>query len=180
MKRAIFLDRDGVINEVLFRGRNNDKPIAPWKMDEFKLVPGIKKPLESLSQLGFLLFIVTNQPDIAKGLVNLNTVNKMNRIIMSKFPIKEIKVCPHIDSDNCNCRKPKPGMILELSRKWKIDTEQSFLIGDNWRDMKVGKRAGCKTILLDRFYNQKIKADYKIDNLEESINIIRSNLCTSP
>lgn len=176
MKRAIFLDRDGVINEVLFRGGNNDKPIAPWKLDEFKLVPETKKPLAELSQMGFYLFVVTNQPDIAKGVLKFSAVNKMNDIVLKELPINEIIVCSHIDSDNCNCRKPKPGMIISLAKKWEINLLNSFLIGDNWKDIESGKAAGCRTILLDKFYNKSVKADYRVKNLTMSLEVVKSHV----
>jgi len=174
MNRAIYLDRDGVINEVIFRGGNNSKPIAPWIIEEFKLVPGIKKPLTKLCQMGFHLFVVTNQPDIANGVVKFSTVKKMNDIVLNELPIDEIMVCSHIDSDNCNCRKPKPGMIISLAKKWGINLCHSFLIGDNWKDIESGKAAGCRTILLDKFYNKLIKADYRVNNLEMSVEVVKS------
>lgn len=168
--RAVFLDRDGVINEVLFRG--GEKPIAPWRLEEFKLIPGIKKPLEELSNMGYSLFVVSNQPDIAKGYVDLSVVEKMNEIILETLPIQDIMICPHDDSQNCNCRKPKPGMLLDLAKKWKIDLKKSFLIGDNWRDIGAGKAVGCKTVIIDKPHNKAIKADYRIKNLESAVKII--------
>lgn len=168
------MDRDGVINEVIFRGGNNSKPIAPWKIEEFKLVPGIKKPLASLCRMGFHLFVVTNQPDISKGVIKSSTVKKMNDIFLNELPIDEIMVCSHIDSDNCNCRKPKPGMIISLAKKWGINLGHSFLIGDNWKDIESGKAAGCRTILLDQFYNKSVKADYRVKNLTMSVEVVKS------
>ena len=176
MKKAIFFDRDGVINEVIFRGGNNSKPIAPWKIEEFKLIPDIKKPLEKLGQMGFHLFVVTNQPDIPKGIVKFRTVKKMNDIVLNKLPINEIMVCPHIDNDNCNCRKPKPGMIISLAKKWGINLEDSFLIGDNWKDIESGKAAGCRTILIDKLYNKTVKADYRVENLTMSVEVVKSHV----
>lgn len=171
MNRAIYLDRDGVLNEVIFRDGNDIKPIAPWKIEEFKLMEGIKKPLKMLKQLGFYIFVVTNQPDIAKGIVNYHTVKKMNDIILDKLPIDEIMTCPHEDSDNCDCRKPKPGMIISLAKKWKSDLTHSFLVGDNWKDIESGKAAGCTTILLDKFYNKSVQADYRVKNLLNIVEI---------
>jgi D-glycero-D-manno-heptose 1,7-bisphosphate phosphatase len=176
MSRAIYLDRDGVINEVIFRSGNDSKPIAPWKIEEFHLIKEIKKPLQYLKQMGFHLFIVTNQPDIAKGIVEFSTVKKMNDIVMNELPIDEIMVCSHIDGDNCNCRKPKPGMILTLAKKWGINLEDSFLIGDNWKDIESGKAAGCRTILLDTFYNKSVMADYRVKNLAMSAEVVKSNV----
>ena len=111
MNKAVFLDRDGVINNVIFRNGNTLKPIAPWSMKEFRLIPGIEKPLFDLSKSGFKLFIVTNQPDIAKGVISQTFVEKVNKNILRDLPIDEIKVCPHVDLNGCDCRKPKSGMI---------------------------------------------------------------------
>ena len=175
MNRAVFLDRDGVINEVLFRGGNNTKPIAPWKIEEFKLIQNINRPLNNISKMGFKLFIVTNQPDVAKGILKPSVLEKMNDIILNALPIDEIMVCKHIDSDYCECRKPKPGMIKTLAQKWKIDVQSSFLIGDNWKDIESGKAAGCSTILIDKFYNSSIQSDYRVENLKMSVEVIESN-----
>ncbi|HEY9247201.1 MAG TPA: HAD family hydrolase, partial [Candidatus Methanoperedens sp.] len=162
-KKAVFLDRDGVINEVVFH--DSEKPSSPWKFEEFKLIRGIKKPLEELSSMGFYLFIVSNQPDISKGYIEEGTTEKINALIYEKFPIDEIMICPHVEEDNCDCRKPKPGMLLKLSKKWIIDLRESFLIGDSWKDIEAGKAAGCTSILLDKPYNKGIKADYRVRNL---------------
>lgn len=170
-KRAMFLDRDGVINEVLFHG--SEKPIAPWKLEEFKLIQGMKKPLEELCQMGYHLFVVSNQPDITKGYVDTSTVEKMNKIILESLPIHDIMICPHDDHCNCNCRKPKPGMLLDLSKKWKIDLKKSFLIGDNWRDIEAGKAAGCINILLDKPYNKSVEANYRVKNLNSVVKLIK-------
>lgn len=172
--KAVFLDRDGVINEVVFHG--TEKPSSPWKFEEFELIPGIKKPIEDLSSMGFNLFIVSNQPDISKGYIEEGTIEKINAVIYECFPIKEIIVCPHKDSDNCACRKPKPGMLLELSKKWGIDLKNSFLIGDNWKDIEAGKAAGCVSILLDKHYNQDVKTKYHVKSLDDAVTHIRSFL----
>ena len=170
--RAVFLDRDGVINEVVFRG--GEKPIAPWGLDEFKLIPGTKEPLEELSRTGYYLFVVSNQPDIAKRYVDASIVEQMNGIILETFPIHDIMICPHDDRHNCNCRKPKPGMLLDLSKKWGVDLRKSFLIGDNWKDIEAGRAAGCKTILLDKSYNKSVGADYRVGNLDFAVKLIKS------
>ena len=99
----------------------------------------------------------------------------MNDIILNALPIDEIMVCKHIDSDYCECRKPKPGMIKTLAQKWKIDVQSSFLIGDNWKDIESGKAAGCSTILIDKFYNSSIQSDYRVENLKMSVEVIESN-----
>lgn len=171
-KKAVFLDRDGVINEVVFH--NSEKPSSPWAFEEFKLISGVKKTLEKLSQMRYYLFIVSNQPDIARGYIEKGTTEKINKIIYKSFPIKEILICPHDDYHHCDCRKPKPGMLFSLSKKWEIDLKKSFLIGDNWKDIAAGQSAGCRTIILDRSYNQSVEADYRVKNLEAAVRLIKS------
>jgi len=172
MQKAVFLDRDGVINKVIFRNGNSSKPIAPWNLKEFSLLPGIKFSLINLKKIGFKLFVVTNQPDVAKGIIDFSFITKVNTIISRELPIDEIRVCPHVDSDGCHCRKPKPGMILSLAKKWDIDCKNSFLIGDNWKDIEAGKKAGSTTFLLEKHYNNDVEADYKSISLSEAVKII--------
>lgn len=170
-KKAVFLDRDGVINKVVYHKEVN-KPSSPWRFDEFKIISGIKSPLEKLNKKGFVLFIITNQPDITKGLIEKGLTEKINEILIKEFPIKEILVCHHQDHHNCDCRKPKPGMIIKLAKKYNIGLEDSFLIGDNWKDIEAGKSAGCKTILINAEYNKGIKADYRVTNLKDAAKLI--------
>ena len=112
----------------------------------------------------------------AKGIIKSSIVKKMNDIIMNEFPINEIMVCSHIDSNNCYCRKPKPGMIINLAKKWGINLDESFLIGDNRKDIESGKAAGCRTILIDQFYNKSVTADYRVQNLTMSVEVVKSYL----
>lgn len=170
--KAVFLDRDGVINHVIYH-KNIKKPSSPWNIKEFKLFENIKKPLEELKKMNFLLFIISNQPDIARGNVQQGTTEKINKIIHDKFPIEEIKICPHDDKDNCRCRKPKPGMIFELSKKYDVDIELSFVVGDGEKDMKAGKKAGCTNILIDREYNKTVETHYRVKDLLEAVEIIK-------
>ena len=173
MKKAIFFDRDGVINKVVFRNGNYQKPIAPWNINEFKIFPGIKKSFCNLKNLGFKIFVVTNQPDIAKGIIDSCFVSRLNKIILQELPVDEIAVCPHEDKNMCDCRKPKPGMIVSLSKKWGVDCKNSFLVGDSWKDIEAGETAQCTTMLLERHYNTHVKADYKIKNLCQAFEKIR-------
>lgn len=169
--RAIFLDRDGVINEVVFH--DSVKPSSPWKFDEFRFIPKIEEPLEELKAMGFNLFIISNQPDISRGYIEMGTTERINQAIYEHLPIQEIMVCSHDDKDDCPCRKPKPGMLLELSNKWDIDLKNSFLIGDNWKDIEAGKAAGCITFLLDRTYNRAVEADHRVKDIDEMVGIIK-------
>ena len=170
--KALFLDRDGVLNYVIFRG-SSPKPIAPWSFEEFNIIPGLEHTLNKIRNKKYYLFVVTNQPDISKGILSINSLNKMHKLLYSKFPITEIKYCPHEDKDNCNCRKPKPGMIFELSEKYNIDLKKSYLVGDNFKDIQAGKAAGLTTILIKKFYNKLFDADFKISKIVELLEIIK-------
>lgn len=167
-RRAIFLDRDGVINKVLL---NNGKPFSPRKFHEFGLIQNIEGTLISFKEMGFLNIIITNQPDIARGLMKTEELERMHSLIKKSLMIDDIYVCPHDDSDNCSCRKPKPGMLFDASKKWNIDLSGSYLIGDTWKDVEAGKLAGCKTILIEMPYNQGIECDFRVASLAEVADI---------
>ena len=174
MQRAIFLDRDGVINKVIFR-KDNNKPESPRSFEEFELFEGTEDFLKRLKKEGFLTIIVTNQPDIARGLTSRKTLNKMHNFIKDNLSIDDIFVCPHDGDNSCQCRKPKLGMLLQAAKKWDIDLKNSFFIGDTWRDVGTGENAGCTTILIDYPYNKKIKSDFRVNDLKWAGKIILKN-----
>ena len=169
MKRAVFLDRDGVVNEVVFR---NGEVASPRSLEEFTWTEDIQKAINQLKSASFLVFIITNQPDIARKKMDPLFLDQVSKLIHQELPIDEIVVCPHDNQDNCPCRKPKPGMILTLAQKWNIDLSQSFLIGDSWKDMSAGKAANCKTILIQRDYNLETEADFKVKNMASATDLI--------
>jgi len=149
MNRAVFLDRDGIINHPIII---NDKPYSPKKMIAY--MEGIFDLCYHLVDNDYLLVIVTNQPDVARGKTTIEEVNAFNNRIKQSLPIWDVFVCPHDDLDYCECRKPKPGMLLKASKKHDIDLKQSWLIGDRWKDVEAGDRAGCQTIFVDYGYKE--------------------------
>ena len=173
MKRAVFLDRDGVINEAPLR---DGQPIAPAKLSELRVLPGVPKALEALKEAGLTLIVVTNQPDVAKGSISRDEVEAMHEHMRAHLPLDDIKVCYHVDEDRCACRKPKPGMFIEAAQEYGIDLRQSFMIGDRWRDIGAGQAAGCHTVLVDYGYReQKSDApDYVVPSLVDASPIILS------
>jgi D-glycero-D-manno-heptose 1,7-bisphosphate phosphatase len=173
MNRGIFLDRDGVINRGLL---HNGKPFSPRMFEEFEILPGVKNALDSFRDMGFINIVITNQPDIARGLMDIEELNKMHSLIRGILAVDDIFVCPHDENDYCLCRKPKGGMLIEASKKWWIDLKTAFMIGDTWKDMIAGKEAGCETILVDMPYNQKVESDYRVKELKEAIEIIKSSI----
>jgi D-glycero-D-manno-heptose 1,7-bisphosphate phosphatase len=171
MVRAVFLDRDGVINANLER---NGKPVAPTSLAEFRILPGVAEAARRLKQAGFLLVVVTNQPDVANGITPRATVEAMHAEIRQNLPIDDIMICFHTDADHCVCRKPKPGLILDAAAKHGIDLPSSYIVGDRWRDVLAGQAAGCATIFVDYGYPQDQPAtpDHIVGSLAEAAAIV--------
>ena len=151
IKSAVFLDRDGVLNEVIVR---NGKPYPPRDLSELVITSDAPAALEALRREGFLLIVVTNQPDVARGKANQADVDKINAQLAAILPLDAIEVCQHDDDEKCDCRKPKPGMILRARQRLGLDLSGSFMVGDRWRDIEAGRRAGCRTILIGDGYGE--------------------------
>lgn len=167
MKRAVFLDRDGVLNKAYVR---NGKPYSPDTIDEMVIPSDAAPALERLRQSGFRLLVATNQPDIARGRLTRAQVDAMNGYLTSKLPLDGIEMCTHDDADQCDCRKPKPGLLLHAAAREEIDLSQSFMVGDRYRDIEAGHSAGCRTILVGDGYGEKFLAqpDAVVANLGEA------------
>jgi len=150
--RAVFLDRDGVINRAFVR---EGKPFPPSTLQALEILPGVPEALHELKQHGYQLLVVTNQPDVARGKQSQQTIDAMHQALRARLPLDDILVCYHTDQDKCDCRKPLPGMLLEAARKHNIDLAASFMVGDRWRDIEAGYNAGCKTILIDYGYSER-------------------------
>ena len=174
LNRAVFLDRDGVINQAQVRG---GRPYSPMNMTEFFWVEPIKDVTRELKNLGYLLFCVTNQPDVRRGLQRREVVESFHRAILTEIPIEKIFTCYHDDSDNCSCRKPRPGLIVEAQREYGLNLTESWLIGDRWKDIDAGAKAGCNTVFLEYGYDEKLRTrpDHTISNLAELVPLIRGD-----
>ena len=171
MKKAIFLDRDGVINKIFMK---NGIPFSPPSFTELKILPGVKESILILHKMNFVCLVVTNQPDASRGKIEKKTIIQMNNYLKDEIKFDDIFVCYHDDHDNCNCRKPKAGLLLEASKKWDINLKKSYMIGDRWKDIEAGKRVGCKTIFIDLNYKEaKPKnPDFTTDSLFSSVHLI--------
>lgn len=148
---AVFLDRDGVLNEAIIR---EGKPHPPRDPTELVITQGARAALEELEREGYLLIVVTNQPDVARGKANRVDVSAINAQLAAILPLDAIVVCEHDDKEECDCRKPKPGMILRARERFGVDLALSFMVGDRWRDIEAGRRAGCRTILIGDGYGE--------------------------
>jgi D-glycero-D-manno-heptose 1,7-bisphosphate phosphatase len=151
-RRAVFLDRDGVLNRAFVR---NGKPFPPKDLSELQILPQVPEALKALKAEGFDLIVVTNQPDVARGITKREVVDAINNRLRAELPLDEVVTCFHDESDNCDCRKPKPGMLRRMENERDIDLSRSFLVGDRWRDIEAGIAAGCKTIFIDYGYSER-------------------------
>ena len=151
-RRAVFLDRDGVINEAIVR---DGKPYAPRSLADLKLLPGVSEALQALRAAGFLNVVVTNQPDVATGKAARPDVDAIHAHLLQKLPLDAVRACFHSDTDHCACRKPKPGLILEAARELGIDPRASYLVGDRWRDVAAAQAAGCAAFFIDYRYRER-------------------------
>jgi D-glycero-D-manno-heptose 1,7-bisphosphate phosphatase len=149
MNKAVFLDRDGVLNRSLVV---NGKPYPPQDIAEFEILPGVADGLALFKSLGFLCVVVTNQPDVRTGKQSLEKVESFHRFLRQELPIDDVKVCYHISDDGCVCRKPKPGMLVEAADELGISLSHSVMIGDRWRDIEAGESVGCRCFLVDYNY----------------------------
>jgi len=149
-QRAVFLDRDGVLNRAVIR---DGKPFPPASPAELEIAPDTAV-LSELKALGFLLVVVTNQPDVGRGTQKREIVDAIHYRLRAVVPLDDIFVCYHVDGDQCDCRKPEPGLIFRAAEKYDLDLPASYLIGDRWRDIEAGERAGCKTVLIDYGYSE--------------------------
>jgi D-glycero-D-manno-heptose 1,7-bisphosphate phosphatase len=151
-RRAVFLDRDGVLN----KGHLVDGvPRPPDSVEELELLPEVEDACRALHEAGLLLIVVSNQPDVARGTQTIEAVEEINRELSARLPLDEIRICPHDDADGCECRKPRPGLLLEAAREHAINLANSVMVGDRWRDVEAGRRAGCKTVFIDSGYPER-------------------------
>jgi len=175
MAIGVFLDRDGVLIETDVR---DGRPYAVGSVEALALLPGVDGAVEALHGAGLLTVVVTNQPDIANGLIEAATVEDMHDWLCARLPLDDVLTCPHTDADGCECRKPKPGMLFDSARRFGIDLHDSFLVGDRWRDIDAGRNAGCTTIWIDRGYDERRgdNADFTVPDLAAAASIILERL----
>ena len=171
MRRGVFLDRDGVINRVVLK---NGRPYPPQALSKFELLGGVREAVRALRRAGFCIIVVTNQPDVGTGKQTRETVEAIHTHLRELIDVDEIKVCFHLDADQCKCRKPKPGMLFQAAEEWRVDLRSSYMIGDRWRDIEAGKAAGCRTILVGNGYAEKAadNPDAVVDSLQQAAAMI--------
>lgn len=174
MTRAVFLDRDGVLNRVVWRGT---VAASPREVGELEIEPEAPGAMQALKAQGWKRFVVTNQPDVSRGLMSAETLGAIHARLSEAMDIDEISACTHDNQDACDCRKPKPGLLTKLAAKHGVSLSDSWMIGDQDRDIECGRAAGCRTILLIQPYNSGADspADHAVSSLSQAIDLIVSN-----
>jgi len=168
MRRAVFLDRDGVLTKLVAR---RGAPYSPLTLEEFEVVPTARAAVWVLKKLGLVVVVATNQPDVRRGLLSEAELRRMHEMLRRTVPIDAVYVCTHDDVDGCDCRKPKPGMLLRASKDFEIDLPASFLVGDTWKDIQAGKKVRCTTFLVEtRATGQLVEEpDHKVATLQAAV-----------
>ena len=169
MKRAVFLDRDGVlVREIVLDGIAR----APLRLEDFLILDDAGEQVDRLHRAGFHCVVFTNQPEVSRGLLSPELLDDMHRRLSDVTAVDDILVCPHDDRDGCACRKPRPGMLLEAARRAEINLGDSFVVGDRWRDVDAGRSVGCYSILIERPYSNCSTAHACVTNLGSAVDLI--------
>jgi len=171
MKRAIFIERDAILNEVRIGPKHQ---ISPLTMEEFKIIAEAEPALRKLKSAGFLLIATTNQPGLSRGYQSRRELDRMHDALRRTFPLDDIMVCPHDESDHCPCRKPRPGLLVEASFKWHVNLDQSYVISDKWQDSEAARTAGCTSLLIKSAYNGNAHHDFVLPDLNAILGKILS------
>ncbi|MEK9183499.1 MAG: HAD-IIIA family hydrolase [Patescibacteria group bacterium] len=169
-KRAVFIDRDGVVVNPIFR-KEFKLPSAPFFFAELSFFAGIKEALDLFKEMGFLRILVTNQPDVGYGHISEEEWSRIQRKV-EEFYFDDVFICRHTRDIDCVCKKPKPGMLFEAAKKWDIDFCKSYMVGDTDKDMNAGRVAGCKTILIKAYYNVEVKGNFTTSSLLDAARLI--------
>jgi len=151
-RRALFLGRDGALNRTMVR---EGKPYPRDAVAQLEILPAVPKSLLALRRAGFLLIVVTNQPDVGRGTQSRETIEAIHSRLREELALDDIFVCYHADCDGCNCRKPAPGLLQQAAARYALDLPSCYMVGDRWRDVDAGHNAGCRSILIDYKYQEQ-------------------------
>ena len=167
-RRAVFLDRDGVLNEAVIEA---GRPYPPRRVEDVRLVDGVEEACSQLRDAGWLLIVVTNQPDIARGTTSRGDVDAIHTVIANRIDLDAVLVCDHDDADACACRKPLPGLLHQAAQRFGISLEDSVMVGDRWKDVEAGRLAGCRTVFIDCGYSERPASspDLTVTSLREAL-----------
>jgi D-glycero-D-manno-heptose 1,7-bisphosphate phosphatase len=173
LRPAVFLDRDGTLNQQLIR---EGKPFPPASVEEFRLFDGVPESCRRLKARGYVLVVATNQPDVGRGTQSRAVVEEMHAILRNLVPDSDaVEVCydPGL-GETSRRRKPEPGMLLDSAAALQLDLSRSWMIGDRWRDIDCGQRAGVRTVFIDWGYAEPLRAspDFRASSFADAAGIV--------
>ncbi len=169
MKPGVFIERDGILNQVRSEGQGQ---VSPLTLEEFRVNGGAVPLLKRLKAAGFTLVATTNQPGLSRGYQSRRELDRMHELLRRTFPLDDILVCPHDETDFCPCRKPKPGLLVEAAFQWHLDLDRSFVISDKWQDAEAAREAGCTSLLLQSPWIGTARRDFLLPDLGAIVNKI--------
>jgi len=175
MKQAVFIERDGVLNAIRVE---KQQQVTPLTLEDFELREDAAPLLKKLKAAGLILIATTNQPGLSRGYLSRRELDRMHERLRKAFPLDEILVCPHDETDRCPCRKPKPGLFSEAAFKWHLNLDHSYVISDKWQDAEAARIAGCTSLLLESPWVGKVHRDFLLPDLAaivEKILQLRAN-----
>jgi D-glycero-D-manno-heptose 1,7-bisphosphate phosphatase len=162
MKQAVFFERDGVLNAVPVE---KQQQVTPLTLESFRLHEEAVPLLKKLKAAGLILIVTTNQPGLSRGYQSRRELDRMHERLRKVFPLDDILVCAHDETDRCPCRKPKPGLLTEAAFKWHLNLDHSFVISDKWQDAEAARNAGCTSLLLESPWVGKVHRDFLLPDL---------------
>jgi D-glycero-D-manno-heptose 1,7-bisphosphate phosphatase len=162
MKQAVFIERDGVLTAVRVE---KQQQVAPQRLEDFNPDESAAPLLNKLKEAGLILIATTNQPGLSRGYLSRRELDRMHERLRKVFPLDEILVCPHDETDRCPCRKPKPGLFTEAAFKWQLNLDHSYVISDKWQDAEAARLCGCTSLLLESPWVGKVHRDFLLPDL---------------
>lgn len=172
-QKAVFFDRDGVLNHLVNR---EGALYSPQKFEYFHIIDEAKGVVSLVHEMGFLAIVVSNQPDISRGKLKQSELDKMTDMLFEKLSIDDAFYCTHDDNNDTGCRKPAPGLFYMAQEKYNIDFNKSFMIGDTWKDVEAAKNADISMILLNKDYNQDLENVIRVKSLSEIVSLINNGI----
>jgi len=167
--KAVFFDRDGVLNNLVER---DGSYYSPQNYSDFKIYDEAIDIVQKVQDRGYLAIVISNQPDIARGKLEQSELDKMTKVLFKNLKVDDVFYCTHDDQDNCECRKPKPGLFHLAQKKYNINFSHSIMVGDTWKDVKAAQNANIKMYLIDKDYNQDLKNVERIKDISDLLTLL--------
>lgn len=157
MKQGVFIERDGILNQVRVERQNQ---VSPLTLEEFRVNTETAPWLKKLRDAGLVVIATTNQPGLSRGYQSRRELDRMHEVLRRALPLDDLLLCPHDETDHCSCRKPKPGLLIEGGFNWHLGLDHSFVISDKWQDAEAARNAGCTSLLMESPWVGAVHRDF--------------------